>query len=1127
MNLYYESIFNEPRLAENMGIAVRDNFKKFESYLGLAIDSLKNKGRIAIQWEPANYRTDIAFKSLAKAIQLSTTVQLDIFIEHGMLDLNILGETIFDASAGIVLDNWTQLRPDEFDVYSISDKRHLIKIHNADLYRNEKMANTRNGASATITRFDLKNLKQNNKSLKLVDSSYDFDRNCYQVTVEGEVNNKDNIELNGYPIPLEQWSMAEEASGPLTDENGNELDVMYSAGNVLYLHHSVTTPKTIFLDNTPVLFTSIPILPPKEIIVDGDDIKIHKDEKGPFTYTKIDREEFVYNHPDFGFPLFDIKFEGDFTNKAKSELAILLKDDEEDDKDEVVTKSKIDYFLDQDTQELEGVHRGEKVFFEIVAAKAEEQILRIKSKNNKSLTYDDVPSELYIKVNTYQLRKQKEAITQLKLKPLNEHKPLLALSQKKATRNLWPDFPIAEVDEWNILTDATREGVDSQRQFVRQAMSTPDFSLLEGPPGSGKTTAILELILQLIKQNKRILLCASTHVAIDNVLERLKDENRLAGILPLRIGNINQIADSVKEFSIDAYKNNKYKQLMIESANLVCGTTVGILKHPLFERETADNPPVPEYDYLIIDESSKTTFQEFLIPALYAKKWVLVGDIKQLPPYTERDQIIAGLDDDKKLSPYLKAASLLIYQYVFNHSVKLPVCIVERDEVIEEIKKELQATNKSLLKKEIGIVEDSGRDTEQFFTVGNRDVLLRTTKCLAMLGADVLFIKKSILNKVKDLIPSHMVVVNNEKWESEQQHYQVNAYYDTHSRELLQALKYTRKKVRNRNYVPSDFMEEQNVFLKERTWASEYGWRMVRIFELDNVENSRSKQNYAADLALLTPKTASDMVVKELMNVHDIALPSILQSLQTGVGKNRDGSLETTLNSGFNAEEKRKRFVKLDYQHRMHEEISRFPRKQFYNNTALKNSKKVIRDRDWEYSRYPARNIWIDVDSRANRGSNSSEAAKLVQELQHFIKWAEKNPNPQHKEGIWTVACLSFYNRQQKTIRDLLRRLTGQEKHHVNFKKGNVEIANYTVDKFQGREADVTFLSMVQTDRVGFMDNPNRLNVAITRARFQRVIIGKYLFYLNNRQSEQLKLLAADSVKFTNESVVSNAHNSK
>jgi superfamily I DNA and/or RNA helicase len=36
------------------------------------------------------------------------------------------------------------------------------------------------------------------------------------------------------------------------------------------------------------------------------------------------------------------------------------------------------------------------------------------------------------------------------------------------------------------------------------------------------------------------------------------------------------------------------------------------------------------------------------------------------------------------------------------------------------------------------------------------------------------------------------------------------------------------------------------------------------------------------------------------------------------------------------------------------------------------------------------------------------------------------------------------------------------------------------VDKFQGHEADIVFLSMVQTKRVGFMDNPNRLNVAIT-----------------------------------------------
>lgn len=43
-----------------------------------------------------------------------------------------------------------------------------------------------------------------------------------------------------------------------------------------------------------------------------------------------------------------------------------------------------------------------------------------------------------------------------------------------------------------------------------------------------------------------------------------------------------------------------------------------------------------EFDYLIIDECSKTTFQEFLVPAMYAKKWILVGDIRQLSLFVER-----------------------------------------------------------------------------------------------------------------------------------------------------------------------------------------------------------------------------------------------------------------------------------------------------------------------------------------------------------------------------------------------------------------------------------------------------------------------------------------------------------
>ena len=112
---------------------------------------------------------------------------------------------------------------------------------------------------------------------------------------------------------------------------------------------------------------------------------------------------------------------------------------------------------------------------------------------------------------------------------------------------------------------------------------------------------------------KRILLSASTHVAIDNVLERLRECDYMDFIVPLRIGREDVIADSIKEYSIDnvANERSEYSKIIIDAANLVCGTTIGILQHPNFKNQKKDEPVVPEFDYLIIDESSKTTFQEF------------------------------------------------------------------------------------------------------------------------------------------------------------------------------------------------------------------------------------------------------------------------------------------------------------------------------------------------------------------------------------------------------------------------------------------------------------------------------------------------------------------------------------
>ena len=46
---------------------------------------------------------------------------------------------------------------------------------------------------------------------------------------------------------------------------------------------------------------------------------------------------------------------------------------------------------------------------------------------------------------------------------------------------------------------------------------------------------------------------------------------------------------------------------------------------------------------MILDEASKTTFSEFLVPGVLSTRWIIVGDVKQLAPYVEKNDLIPTL----------------------------------------------------------------------------------------------------------------------------------------------------------------------------------------------------------------------------------------------------------------------------------------------------------------------------------------------------------------------------------------------------------------------------------------------------------------------------------------------------
>ena len=78
-----------------------------------------------------------------------------------------------------------------------------------------------------------------------------------------------------------------------------------------------------------------------------------------------------------------------------------------------------------------------------------------------------------------------------------------------------------------------------------------DVGMIHGPPGTGKTTTVVELILQTVKtQRSKVLACAPSNIAVDNIIERLAAAE--PGLRIVRIGHPARMLESIQHFCLDA-----------------------------------------------------------------------------------------------------------------------------------------------------------------------------------------------------------------------------------------------------------------------------------------------------------------------------------------------------------------------------------------------------------------------------------------------------------------------------------------------------------------------------------------------------------------------------------------------
>lgn len=90
---------------------------------------------------------------------------------------------------------------------------------------------------------------------------------------------------------------------------------------------------------------------------------------------------------------------------------------------------------------------------------------------------------------------------------------------------------------------------ESQKQAIKFALASPQIALIHGPPGTGKTSTIVELVLQFLKKGERVLVCGPSNISVDNIVERIVASSPATPIV--RLGHPARLLPSVLDHSLE------------------------------------------------------------------------------------------------------------------------------------------------------------------------------------------------------------------------------------------------------------------------------------------------------------------------------------------------------------------------------------------------------------------------------------------------------------------------------------------------------------------------------------------------------------------------------------------------